>query len=661
MTRVDRVRPFVSLPAAAGLLVAGALLCTPADLRAQPGPPSPADNYTVPPRDWSEEVPAHVSFAEGDVWLERDGTVDGAPTGVPLLVGDRLRTRAGRLEVLFADGSLLLLDEHSDAKLLADDLLRIDAGRLRLELSRPAGAAGYRIDAAGTTTWFRAAGEYRLDVDNRQEIPDVRLLVIRGLAELSANDRTTLVRAGYEAFASASTTPSLPYAVTVSSWDSFDRAWDDRQSSRSGVASAEYLPAEVATYAGVLERDGDWQYDSTYGYVWYPHVADSWHPYSSGRWSFVGSYGWVWVGTHRWAWPTHHYGRWGYSGRRYYWIPGRQWAPAWVAWASSPSYVGWVPLGYNNRPLVSIHIGASSGWRGWTHVPARSFHTHVVIAQRGRYLPPASVRFNDRFRGPSRPSTIVVRQTPGLRGPGLARGSLATPRYPAAQTRSTTNRVGAPATPARATPSRSVTAPGQFRDRPAGAPAASRAMPAAGERDIRQAERPTGSRMAPSRTPTARTAENPVNDRGAAAPGVRRASPPVANPAPSTRRVPASPAPAATTQGPAVTGARPRPTVGPPAAAGDRVSRPQPRTTDDTSSRPAFRTPVPARAPEAAGAGPSRPAQAERTRGAAPDNRPSARAPQSSPAPTPRVERSRPTREAPADAPRGRAVPRQRQ
>jgi hypothetical protein len=321
MTRLSRVRPFVFvLPAATACLLAGSLMLSApppawAQAAATPWDDIPTDDTL---RDWSDEVPAHVSHADGDAWLDREGTVDQEPTGVPLLAGDRVRTRQGRLEILFADGSVLSLDEQTDAELLSDTLLRLERGRVRLDLTRVAGSAGYRVDAGGTTTWIRSAGEYRIELDDRTTAaPDVRLLVVRGQAELSANGERTLVRAGYEAFGSAVTTPSLPYAVTVTRWDSFDRWWDERRATRAGYASAQYLPSEVSSYSGVLDRDGDWQYEPTHGYVWYPRVVDSWHPYSTGRWTFVGAYGWTWVGSDRWAWPTHHYGRWGHSGRRY--------------------------------------------------------------------------------------------------------------------------------------------------------------------------------------------------------------------------------------------------------------------------------------------------------------------------------------------------------
>lgn len=436
MTRFDRVRPFRFSAAIVAALAAG-LALAPATLRAQPPPESDPAFDQVPldmGDDWSDEVPAHIAVVDGSGWLERDGVSEAAAENTPLLAGDRLHTAAGRLEVVFADGSILAFDQQTDGTLLSDTLLRLERGRVRLDLARAAGATGYRIDAVGTTSWIRSAGEYRVQIDSQGEAaPRVQLLVIRGAAELASADERTLVRAGYEATATAVTTPSLPYAVTVSSWDGFDRWWDERRYDRTGLASTRYLPTEISYYGGLLDRHGDWGYEATVGtYVWYPRVDPGWQPYSTGRWSFVGSYGWVWVGVDRWAWPTHHYGRWGVSGRRYYWIPGRRWAPAWVTWTSTPGYVGWCPIGFDNRPLVSVSVGFSSGWRGWTYLPSRSFNSRVAVAnhRRDRYLPPRNTRFVENYRGPVRPAGLVTRNSPGLRGPAAAdRSSVAVPRW----------------------------------------------------------------------------------------------------------------------------------------------------------------------------------------------------------------------------------------
>lgn len=520
MTRVHRVRPFLRLFVAAGSLAAAALQPRAAAGQTPAPPPDQIDVLSSTAGDWSDEVPAHLAIVDGEGWLLRDNTNEAAAENTPLLAGDRLRTARGRIQILFADGSTLGLDHDTDASLLDDALLRLDSGSVRIALTRAGGAGGYRVDAAGTTAWIETAGEYLVRIDQRGDAPpDVRLLTIRGTAELSSGGQRTLVRAGYEAGASASSAPSLPHAVSVSSGDAFDRWWDDLRYEGGAVASGQYLPTELAYYGGVLDRYGEWGYEPSHGRVWYPRVDVAWQPYSVGRWSFVGSYGWVWIGADRWSWPTHHYGRWGWSGRRYYWIPGRRWAPAWVSWTSAPGYVGWCPIGFDDRPLVSVSTGFAHGWRSWTYLPSRSFDTRVVVSTgfRGRYLPPRDAPFARDYRGPIRPVGVTARRTGGLRGP-----SYAVPRDDA--------RAG------RGVFDRRTDIGGQTR----GSSPFDRATPPRRAADGTAPRAPVARGIEGSRGPSAVTPGTPagreLSTRPSATPGARpRWTPPVSNAAPTSR------------------------------------------------------------------------------------------------------------------------------
>ena len=199
MTRLPRVRPFVPHPIARLFLIAS-LAAVPMLAVAQsrdprlvsyPSPQEPGRDplgYAVATdRDWSDDIPAHLATVDGAATLERDGRVERAQENVPLLAGDRLRTDRGRLQVLFADGSSLDLDEFSTIDLLDDALVRLQGGRVRLAIVRSADSLDYRVDAAGTTTFIRASGEYRVSLgDPRVEAPEVRVTVFRGSAELAS-------------------------------------------------------------------------------------------------------------------------------------------------------------------------------------------------------------------------------------------------------------------------------------------------------------------------------------------------------------------------------------------------------------------------------------------------------------------------------------------
>src|SRR5438270_3226594 len=102
-----------------------------------------------------------------------------------------------------------------------------------------------------------------------------------------------------------------------------------------------------STFYTKLEPHGAWLETADYGYVWQPREAESsrsWRPYTNGRWVYTDA-GWTWISEEPFGWATYHYGRWTrLRGVGWVWVPGEQWAPAWVSWRKSNDYVGWAPL-----------------------------------------------------------------------------------------------------------------------------------------------------------------------------------------------------------------------------------------------------------------------------------------------------------------------------
>jgi hypothetical protein len=96
-----------------------------------------------------------------------------------------------------------------------------------------------------------------------------------------------------------------------------------------------------------LEPQGEWLETNQYGYVFQPREAETsrdWRPYTEGHWVYSDA-GWTWISDEPFGWATYHYGRWVRLRRvGWVWVPGKQWAPAWVSWRSSKDYVGWAPL-----------------------------------------------------------------------------------------------------------------------------------------------------------------------------------------------------------------------------------------------------------------------------------------------------------------------------
>lgn len=182
-----------------------------------------------------------------------------------------------------------------------------------------------------------------------------------------------------------------------------------------------------------------------YGWVWSPNNVDaSWRPYTDGGWSYADC-GWTWVSDQEWGWAPFHYGRWFFHEHRgWCWVPGSQWAPAWVTWHWGNDWCGWAPM----PPLVAWET--CSDWDavvpsfGWCFVQHRDFRRshlkdhialvawNVTLLQATRNVTRFEVRDKGVFnlsltaeqveRATGRPVTRC--QIAEVNSPGAARGSL---------------------------------------------------------------------------------------------------------------------------------------------------------------------------------------------------------------------------------------------
>jgi hypothetical protein len=128
------------------------------------------------------------------------------------------------------------------------------------------------------------------------------------------------------------------------------------------------IQPEADTTASAFYNDlapyGAWTQQPDYGPVWQPTVEtinSDWTPYvDAGQWLNSDS-GWYWQSDYTWGWSVFHYGRWiNIPHQGWVWQPGNIWAPAWVAWRSSSSYMGWAPL----PPGVGLNVLAQLTYNG---------------------------------------------------------------------------------------------------------------------------------------------------------------------------------------------------------------------------------------------------------------------------------------------------------
>ncbi len=137
-----------------------------------------------------------------------------------------------------------------------------------------------------------------------------------------------------------------------------------------------------STFYRKLDPYGEWMATSDYGYVFQPRQAAQtrdWRPYTNGHWVYTDA-GWTWISDEQFGWATYHYGRWvRLRGTGWVWVPGDEWAPAWVSWRTGNDFVGWAPLPPEARfdRQTGIHNWADNyydiGPEQYAFVPANEF------------------------------------------------------------------------------------------------------------------------------------------------------------------------------------------------------------------------------------------------------------------------------------------------
>ncbi len=126
------------------------------------------------------------------------------------------------------------------------------------------------------------------------------------------------------------------------------------------VPTIDYFQAHLGPYGQWIDVPG-------VGAAWVPAEANvpGWRPYmDAGHWQFTDA-GWFWQSDYPWGDMAFHYGRWvnnEFTGGRWAWVPGYDWAPSWASWREGAGGLGWAPLPWD----VEFHPrrGAFLAWWG---------------------------------------------------------------------------------------------------------------------------------------------------------------------------------------------------------------------------------------------------------------------------------------------------------
>ncbi len=345
-------------------------------------------------RHFDDAKVIRVKYADGDAFVEREHEKgwEDLIENLPIFEGDFLSTEDGRIELYLGRLNYLRIDQNSHLEIVRAPALRstiwtleLISGSIILDLHQLDVDTQTSVRTPDCEVFFVTPGVFRID---SFEAGDTRVLAIEGTVQVYGDHGHTRLNRGQELLMGNGSVLQQNRSVLEIDADDFMAFHQERTRGEtlSRTIGSSRLKEGLNEYEPELARHGRWEYSPIYGsQIWYPYgMSHEWQPYLNGRWNWHPVYGYVWTSYDPCGWITHHYGRWHWHpGHGWYWIPGYQWSPAWVHWGWQNEYYGWVPLGYNNRPVIVINKRWLRDYNYSQGLPTRA--SSVVIVHRDRF------------------------------------------------------------------------------------------------------------------------------------------------------------------------------------------------------------------------------------------------------------------------------------
>ena len=299
---------------------------------------------------------ARVAYFQGTVSLQPNG-VEGwgqAYPNQPLGPGDRLVTDTQSQGEMQASLVRAYFSGYSDLTLINLDQNGVELGVARGSSTIFSDGGSVNVQTPNGSIGANSRAGFRVDT-----FPDQQSIIVtnyNSYSDLTLNGAGGffLVLHGGESIQLIGSNPVYAQPLQPAPYDEFAHWSIGIESHRASSISARYVSVEMPGY-DALDAAGDWQPESDYGPIWFPHVEAGWAPYHYGHWVNMPFYGWTWVADEPWGAAPFHYGRWVVVGGRWGWIPGPReghpvWAPAQVVFAGGVQVGGvgvsvWFPLG----------------------------------------------------------------------------------------------------------------------------------------------------------------------------------------------------------------------------------------------------------------------------------------------------------------------------
>ncbi|MFI5071820.1 MAG: DUF6600 domain-containing protein, partial [Terriglobales bacterium] len=322
---------------------------------------------------------ARLQYTTGSVSIQPHGTEQWVEGSVnrPLTIADNVwADKNSRAELNVGTGLIRIGSETSLTLTNVSDnsvQLSLHQGAMNLHVRHLYNGEVYEVDTPNEAFTILRTGDYRFDVDPNADITLVT--VWRGEGEATGQGPSVRVKEHQQARFSGGT--SLAHEIhSAPSPDGFDDWCQVRNRREDNSVSARYVSPDVIGSED-LDQYGTWRDTPEYGRVWVPSQVDSgWAPYTDGQWIYESPWGWTWDDYEPWGFAPFHYGRWVSFGGYWGWAPGPYYggwgrgfyAPALVSWFGGPGWgvgvgfgfgggYGWCPLGWGEPFRPWYHAG----------------------------------------------------------------------------------------------------------------------------------------------------------------------------------------------------------------------------------------------------------------------------------------------------------------
>ena len=340
----------------------------------------------ISPVVWIDKVVGAASFSPvgttgEDAWVPATPNVV-VSEGASIFTQGANQDQPTEVELRWAGGSVRIAANSSVTLQRQDEqamLLVLNQGTLNVSLNALQGDRKFEVGTANAGLQMTAVGQYHFETDAQGKANTIR--VDAGQIVAKGSSGQTVIDSGQTARLNGDSLQLDPLQPPTNT--AYQPAPPSPAAGSMGEPSGNsgFYGRDADPGSDQLAAYGQWAALPSGQQAWYPNVGSEWSPYTDGHWQWVDPGGWTWIDNAAWGFTPSHYGRWGYAGSRWYWVPGAPvYSPAVVAWVGTPQMVAWVPLAPGESVNGIVTVSRFANHEHITAIPQQAFVSAAPVS-----------------------------------------------------------------------------------------------------------------------------------------------------------------------------------------------------------------------------------------------------------------------------------------